>query len=285
MERFVGDGLLVILNDPVPQPDHSERGLKMALAMRAAVDGLAATWRSRGHDLGFGVGIACGYATLGSVGFEHRLDYAAIGTVPNLASRLSDRGQGRPDPDQPAHAVERSGTGPRRARSASCRSRAFIDRSLPTSSSLGGGRRLWPSTSGRPNEAGTAWFRLSGRRRPPARRSDTSLPLRARPSGYLQKVWLGRDATAIGGSGPRPGRPAKVCFLVAHQCRLLARCGPTGAAETSSVLSERTAAFHDLGLGSGPTASGQLQTLRPTRSNVRSGSRLCENARSAVNRR
>ena len=91
LERFVGDGLLVILNDPVPQPDHSERGLKMALAMRAAVDGLAATWRSRGHDLGFGVGIACGYATLGGVGFEHRLDYAAIGTVPNLASRLSDQ--------------------------------------------------------------------------------------------------------------------------------------------------------------------------------------------------
>ena len=91
LERFVGDGLLVILNDPVPQPDHAERGLQMALAMRAAVGGLAATWRSRGYDLGFGVGIACGYATLGRVGFEHRLDYAAIGTVPNLASRLCDQ--------------------------------------------------------------------------------------------------------------------------------------------------------------------------------------------------
>jgi len=90
LERFVGDGLLVILNDPVPQPDHSERGLRMALAMRSAVDGLEAAWRSRGYDLGFGIGIACGYTTLGSIGFEDRLDYSAIGTVPNLASRLCD---------------------------------------------------------------------------------------------------------------------------------------------------------------------------------------------------
>jgi adenylate cyclase len=88
LERFVGDGLLVILNDPLPQPDHSERALRMALEMRSAVSQLAVAWRARGHVLGFGIGIACGYTTLGSIGFEDRLDYAAIGTVPNLASRL-----------------------------------------------------------------------------------------------------------------------------------------------------------------------------------------------------
>ena len=88
LERFVGDGLLVILNDPLPQPDHSERALRMALEMRSAVSQLAVAWRARGHVLGFGIGIACGHTTLGSIGFEDRLDYAAIGTVPNLASRL-----------------------------------------------------------------------------------------------------------------------------------------------------------------------------------------------------
>ena len=91
LERFVGDGLLVILNDPLPQPDHSERALRMALEMRSAVSQLAVAWRARGHVLGFGIGIACGHTTLGSIGFEDRLDYAAIGTVPNLASRLSDQ--------------------------------------------------------------------------------------------------------------------------------------------------------------------------------------------------
>ena len=88
LERFVGDGLLVVMNDPLPCPDHPARTVRMALEMRECMGALSATWRRRGHDLGFGIGIAQGYATLGQIGFEGRVDYAAIGTVPNLASRL-----------------------------------------------------------------------------------------------------------------------------------------------------------------------------------------------------
>ena len=90
LERFVGDGLLVLFNDPLPCPDHSERAVRMAVEMRDCVGTLAEGWRRQGHVLGFGVGMACGYATLGRIGFDRRSDYAAIGTVPNLASRLCD---------------------------------------------------------------------------------------------------------------------------------------------------------------------------------------------------
>ena len=88
LERFVGDGLMVLFNDPLPCPDPPARAVKLAVAMRARVAGLAAGWRKHGHELGFGVGIARGYATLGRIGFEGRFDYAAIGSVPNLAARL-----------------------------------------------------------------------------------------------------------------------------------------------------------------------------------------------------
>jgi class 3 adenylate cyclase len=88
LERFTGDGLMVFFNDPVPVPDPAARAVRMALAMRERVGALAALWRKRGHDLGLGVGIAQGYATLGAIGFEGRWDYAAIGTVTNLAARL-----------------------------------------------------------------------------------------------------------------------------------------------------------------------------------------------------
>ncbi|QGN57777.1 adenylate/guanylate cyclase domain-containing protein [Nostocoides sp. HKS02] len=88
LEHFAGDGLMVFFNDPVPCTDAPDRAVSMAVAMRARVADLAQTWRWRGHDLGFGVGIAQGYATLGRVGFEGRYDYAAIGTVTNLAARL-----------------------------------------------------------------------------------------------------------------------------------------------------------------------------------------------------
>ena len=90
LERFAGDGLMVFFNDPVPIPDAPERAVRMAVAMRERVGELAHGWRKRGHDLGFGVGIAQGYATLGKIGFEGRFDYGAIGTVTNLASRLCD---------------------------------------------------------------------------------------------------------------------------------------------------------------------------------------------------
>ena len=88
LERFLGDGLLVLFNDPMPCPDHAERAVRMALDMQARVGALAEGWRNAGHHLGFGVGIAKGEATLGRIGFDRRLDYAAIGRIPNLASRL-----------------------------------------------------------------------------------------------------------------------------------------------------------------------------------------------------
>ncbi|TPG17122.1 response regulator [Pedococcus bigeumensis] len=89
LEHFAGDGLLVFFNDPIPCPDAPERAVRMAVAMRGRVAELADGWKRRGHELGFGVGIAQGYATLGRVGFEGRYDYAAIGTVTNLSARLS----------------------------------------------------------------------------------------------------------------------------------------------------------------------------------------------------
>jgi class 3 adenylate cyclase len=88
LERFLGDGLMVLSNDPIPCPDPAMRAVKMAVAMRDCIAGLTKRWRMHGHELGFGVGIAQGYVTLGRIGFEGRFDYAAIGTVANLASRL-----------------------------------------------------------------------------------------------------------------------------------------------------------------------------------------------------
>lgn len=88
LEHFAGDGILVFFNDPVPCPDAPARAVRMSVAMRARVAELSEGWRRRGHELGFGVGVAQGFATLGKVGFEGRYDYAAIGTVTNLAARL-----------------------------------------------------------------------------------------------------------------------------------------------------------------------------------------------------
>jgi adenylate cyclase len=88
LEHFAGDGLMVFFNDPVTCDDPPGQAVRMAMAMRARMRGLAERWARRGHDLGFGAGIAQGYATLGRIGFEGRYDYAAIGSVTNLASRL-----------------------------------------------------------------------------------------------------------------------------------------------------------------------------------------------------
>ncbi len=90
LERFAGDGLMVFFNDPLPCEDPEGRAVKMAVAMQNEVDQLIIGWQKRGHQLGFGIGIDQGYATLGKIGFEGRFDYAAIGTVTNLASRLCD---------------------------------------------------------------------------------------------------------------------------------------------------------------------------------------------------
>ena len=91
LERFTGDGLMVFFNDPVPVDDAALRAVRMAVAMQESVGQLAGEWRRQGHDLHFGVGIAQGFATLGRIGFEGRFDYAAIGTVTNLAARLCDK--------------------------------------------------------------------------------------------------------------------------------------------------------------------------------------------------
>jgi class 3 adenylate cyclase/CheY-like chemotaxis protein len=88
LERFTGDGLMVFFNDPVPCDDAPLRAIRMALAMRDRVQGLAESWTRRGFDLSLGIGLAQGYATLGRIGFEGRFDYAAIGSVTNLAARL-----------------------------------------------------------------------------------------------------------------------------------------------------------------------------------------------------
>jgi adenylate cyclase len=88
LDHFSGDGLMVYFNDPLPCPDPAERAVRMTVAMRSAVSELMSGWRRRGFDLGFGIGVAQGYATLGRIGFEERVDYTAIGTVTNLAARL-----------------------------------------------------------------------------------------------------------------------------------------------------------------------------------------------------
>jgi class 3 adenylate cyclase len=88
LDQFSGDGIMVFFNDPVPCPDPAERAVKMAVAMREAAGKLITVWRRHGCELGFGAGIAQGYATLGQIGFSERSGYTAIGTVCNLAARL-----------------------------------------------------------------------------------------------------------------------------------------------------------------------------------------------------
>jgi class 3 adenylate cyclase len=88
LERFTGDGLMVFFNDPLPCDDAPDRAVGLAVAMRGRIRDLATSWTARGHDLAFSIGIAQGFATLGRIGFEGRFDYAAIGSVTNLAARL-----------------------------------------------------------------------------------------------------------------------------------------------------------------------------------------------------
>jgi len=90
LEHYAGDGVMVFFNDPIPVPNPALQAVQTALEMRSAIELLTEKWRRLGHELGFGVGIAHGFATLGIIGFEGRFDYAAIGTVSNVASRLCD---------------------------------------------------------------------------------------------------------------------------------------------------------------------------------------------------
>ena len=93
LERFVGDGLLVVFNDPIPVPEHTRKAVEMAISMREQMENLASHWSRYGHSLGFGIGIAQGFATVGPIGFDQRLDYSVIGSIPNLASRLCDHAE------------------------------------------------------------------------------------------------------------------------------------------------------------------------------------------------
>jgi class 3 adenylate cyclase/HAMP domain-containing protein len=90
LDRYAGDGVMILFNAPIQFEDHVKRAVKMSVEMRDTIGKLCERWRNRGHNLGFGIGIALGYATLGQIGFEQRLEYAAIGSVTNLASRLCD---------------------------------------------------------------------------------------------------------------------------------------------------------------------------------------------------
>ncbi|HEX9073071.1 MAG TPA: adenylate/guanylate cyclase domain-containing protein [Pseudolabrys sp.] len=90
LERFAGDGVMVVFNDPIPVLNPALQAVRMALDMRTAIGALIDKWHRLGHEIGFGIGIAHGFATLGTIGFEGRFDYAAIGTVSNVASRLCD---------------------------------------------------------------------------------------------------------------------------------------------------------------------------------------------------
>ena len=90
LERYAGDGVMVVFNDPVPVENPALQAVLMALELRDALGALTQTWSRLGHEIGFGIGIAHGFATLGTIGYEGRFDYAAIGTVSNVASRLCD---------------------------------------------------------------------------------------------------------------------------------------------------------------------------------------------------
>ena len=94
LERFTGDGLMIFFNDPVPVPDAGIRAARMAVEMQERVASLTVNWRRLGYDLGLGIGIAKGFATIGGIGFEGRWDYGAIGTVTNLAARLCGEAKG-----------------------------------------------------------------------------------------------------------------------------------------------------------------------------------------------
>jgi adenylate cyclase len=90
LERFTGDGLMVFFNDPLPINQPAMRAVEMAFVMQEDALKLAAQWKKKGYALGLGIGISQGYATVGAIGFEGRIDYGAIGTVTNLANRLCD---------------------------------------------------------------------------------------------------------------------------------------------------------------------------------------------------
>ncbi|MFQ5894236.1 MAG: adenylate/guanylate cyclase domain-containing protein [Nitrospinota bacterium] len=94
LEHFAGDGIMAFFNDPIPREDHTEMAVRMAVEMQARVKDLRTGWLKKGYDLDLGIGMAAGYATMGTIGFEGRRDYGAVGNVTILASRLSSEARG-----------------------------------------------------------------------------------------------------------------------------------------------------------------------------------------------
>ena len=92
--RFAGDGIMIFFNDPIPCADHTEKAVRMAIEMQARARDLRQAWLKQGYDLDVGIGLAAGYATIGNIGFEGRIDYDAIGNVTNLAARLCGEARG-----------------------------------------------------------------------------------------------------------------------------------------------------------------------------------------------
>jgi adenylate cyclase len=94
LEHFAGDGIMVFFNDPIPFEDHMERAVRMAMEMREKMKSLRSDWLKHGYDLDLGIGMVCGFATVGNIGFEGRMEYGAVGNVTNLASRLCSEAKG-----------------------------------------------------------------------------------------------------------------------------------------------------------------------------------------------
>ena len=94
VEHFAGDGIMAFFNDPIPREDHTEIAVRMAVEMQERMKELRAGWLKKGYDLDLGIGLAAGYATMGTIGFEGRMDYGAVGNVTILASRLSSEAKG-----------------------------------------------------------------------------------------------------------------------------------------------------------------------------------------------
>ncbi len=93
VDHRMGDGIMVLFNDPLPCDDPAGDAVRLAIALRARMSELSKQWKRMGYKLGFGVGVSLGHATVGLVGFEGRFDYTASGTSINLASRLCDEAQ------------------------------------------------------------------------------------------------------------------------------------------------------------------------------------------------
>jgi class 3 adenylate cyclase len=94
LEHFAGDGIMVFFNDPIPLNDHTERAVRMAIEMREKMKSLRSDWLKHGYDLDLGIGVVCGFATVGNIGFEGRMEYGAVGNVTNLAARLCSEAKG-----------------------------------------------------------------------------------------------------------------------------------------------------------------------------------------------